>query len=43
MDPVPGNEMKDESAQDLNTLGFEPGTQWSLSLVFLPTQPSAPR
>ncbi len=22
-------EMKDESAPDLSTLGFEPGTQWS--------------
>ncbi len=25
--PAPGNEMKDESAPDLNTLGFEPGPQ----------------
>ena len=29
MDRAPGNKMKDERAADLNTLGFEPGTQWS--------------
>ncbi len=26
---APGNEIKDESAPDLNTPGFEPVTQWS--------------
>ncbi len=29
MDRVPGNEMKDERAQDRNAPGVEPGTQWS--------------
>ncbi len=29
MSNAQGNEMKDESAPDFNTLGFEPGTQWS--------------
>ena len=29
MSDGPGNEMKDESAPDLNIMGFEPGTQWS--------------
>ncbi len=28
-DREPGNEMKDERAPDLNTPGYEPGTQWS--------------
>ncbi len=29
MDRVPGNKTKDERAPDMNTPGFEPGTQWS--------------
>ncbi len=29
MSAGPGNEMKDKSAPDLITLGFEPRTQWS--------------
>ncbi len=27
--PAQGNETKDERVQDMNTPGFEPGTQWS--------------
>ncbi len=27
--PPPGNDTKDETPPDLNTPGFEPGTQWS--------------
>ncbi len=37
-----GNETKDESAPVMNTLGFEPGTQWSEVECSI-ARPSAPR
>ena len=40
--PGAGNEMKDERAPDLNTPGFEPGTQWS-EVKCSAARPSAPR
>ncbi len=42
MDRVPGNVMKDESAPDVKTTGFQPGTQWS-DVECSTTRPSAPR
>ncbi len=41
-DRRPDNEMKDESAPDLNTRGFEPGTQWS-EVECSTAEPKAPR
>ncbi len=32
-DRAPGNETTDESAPDINTPGFEPGTKWLKSSV----------
>ena len=41
-DRAPGNETKDERAPDMNTPGFEPGTQWS-EVECSTARPSAPR
>ncbi len=41
-DRPPGNETKDESARNLNTPGFETGTQWS-EVEYSIARPSAPR